>query len=146
MPIRIELGPRDLDAGTVMIKRRVAPIGADGKAVKETLSMNDLGVSIGRVLDEFQAFLYERALKLREANTVMIDSWSDFEKAFADDGSKFAWAHWDGTTETELAIKEATKATIRCIPLEGQGPAKAAGKCVKSGKPSERRVLFSKNY
>ena len=108
--------------------------------------MAELGVSIGRVLDEFQTFLYERALKLRDANTVTIDSWSDFEATFKDDGSKFAWAHWDGTTETELAIKEATKATIRCIPLDGHGPAKSPGKCVKTGQPSSQRVLFSKNY
>jgi prolyl-tRNA synthetase len=65
---------------------------------------------------------------------------------FADQASKFAWAHWDGTTETELAIKEATRATIRCIPLAGQGPAPEPGKCVKTGKPSSQRVLFSKNY
>ena len=146
VPIRIELGPRDLDAGTVMIKRRIAPVGPDGKAVKETLPMANLGVSIGKVLDEFQKFLYQRALQHREANTVSIDTWADFEKVFADDGSKFVWAHWDGTTETELAIKEATKATIRCIPLPGQGPAAAPGKCVKTGKPSAQRVLFSKNY
>ena len=65
---------------------------------------------------------------------------------FAGDGSKFAWAHWDGTTETELAIKEATKATIRLIPLAGQGPASEQGRCVKSGKSSKQRVLFAKNY
>ncbi|MBL8858119.1 MAG: proline--tRNA ligase [Planctomycetes bacterium] len=146
VPIRIEIGPRDLEQQSVMIKRRIAPIGPDGKAMKESLPLQHLGLSIGRVLDEFQAFLFDRAQKNMNDNTVMIDSWKDFEAVFADDGSKFVWAHWDGTTETELAIKEATKATIRCIPLPRQGPAKEAGACVKTGKPSAQRVLFSKNY
>jgi prolyl-tRNA synthetase len=146
VPVRIELGPRDLEAGTVMIKRRVAPLTPEGKPMKETLPMADLGVSIGRVLDEFQTFLFERAKAYRAANTVTIDTWKDFEATFANEGSKFAWCHWDGTTETEVAIKEATKATIRCVPLPGQGPAAEAGKCIKTGKPSLQRVLFSKNY
>ncbi|HEV8112184.1 MAG TPA: proline--tRNA ligase [Planctomycetota bacterium] len=146
VPVRIELGPRDLDSNTVMIKRRVAPLGPDGRAKKETLKRDGLGVQIGNVLDEFQKFLFERALAFREANTVTVDGWADFEQVFADQGSKFAWAHWDGTTETELAIKEATRATIRCIPIAGQGPDTGQGKCVKTGKPSPQRVLFSKNY
>jgi prolyl-tRNA synthetase len=146
VPVRIEIGPRDLEQSSVMIKRRIAGQTADGKAIKETLGMRDLGVSIGKVLDEFQSFLFERAKRMRDQNTVTIDTWKDFEATFADEGSKFAWAHWDGTTETELAIKEATKATVRCIPLQGQGPAPEAGKCVKTGKPSAQRVLFAKNY
>lgn len=146
VPVRIELGPRDLDAGTVMIKRRVAPKGPDGKPVKETLPRKDIGVAIGKVLDELQAALYARAHAFREANTVRVDTWAEFEAIFADQGSKFVWAHWDGTTETELAIKEATKATIRCIPLPGEGPAPESGRCIKTGKPSSQRVLFSKNY
>jgi prolyl-tRNA synthetase len=146
VPLRLEVGPRDLDSKTVMIKRRVAPAGPDGRPKKEVLKMDGLGVQIGRVLDEFQAFLLERAHAFREANTVTVDSWADFEQVFADQGSKFVWAHWDGTTETELAIKDATKATIRCLPLVGKGPAPEPGKCVKTGKPSARRVLFCKNY
>ena len=108
--------------------------------------MDGLGVSIGKVLDEFQEFLFERAKAFREANTTSVDTWAEFEKAFEGAASKFVWAHWDGTTETELAIKDATKATIRCIPLPGQGPAPDKGQCVKTGKPSGQRVLFSKNY
>jgi prolyl-tRNA synthetase len=77
---------------------------------------------------------------------VQVDDWRAFEEVFAGVGSKFVHAHWDGTTETELAIKEATKATIRCLPLDGEGPPSAAGRCVKTGKPSARRVLFAKNY
>jgi prolyl-tRNA synthetase len=146
VPLRIELGPRDIESGSVMIKRRVAPVGADGKPRKETLAMKDLGVAVGKVLDEFQEFLFEQAKARREANTVVLDSWKEFEEVFADQGSKFVWAHWDGTSETELAIKELTKATIRCIPLPGEGPAPEAGRCIKSGRPSKQRVLFAKNY
>ena len=146
VPVRIEIGPRDIEAGTVMVKRRVAPRGPDGKPMKETLSMQDLGLSVGKVLDEMQKSLFESAKARQAENTVSIDTWQDFEAVFADGQSKFVWAHWDGTTETELAIKEATKATIRCLPLPGQGPAPETGRCIKSGKPSTQRVLFAKNY
>jgi len=146
VPLRIEVGPRDLDSGTVMAKRRIAPAGPDGRARKETFKMDGLGVTVGKTLDEFQSFLFERAKAFREANTIRVDRWSDFEQVFADQGSRFVYAHWDGTTETELAIKEATKATIRCIPLEGQGPAPEPGRCIKTGRPSARPVLFAKNY
>jgi prolyl-tRNA synthetase len=146
VPVRIEVGPRDIEASTVMIKRRVAARDAQGKPVKETLPMQGLGLSIGRILDELQKALYEAALARREANTVSIDSWKDFTDVFDGAGSKFVYAHWDGTTETELAIKEETKATIRCIPLAGQGAPPEAGKCIKTGRPSAQRVLFSKNY
>jgi prolyl-tRNA synthetase len=146
VPVRIEIGPRDLEQSSVMIKRRIAPTTPEGKPMKETLKMADLGLSIGKVLDEFQHFLFDRAKAFREANTVSLDSWKEFEDVFAGEASKFAWCHWDGTTETELAIKEATKATVRCIPLAGQGPAAEPGKCIKTGKPSAQRVLFAKNY
>jgi prolyl-tRNA synthetase len=129
-----------------MAKRRIAPAGPDGKARKDTLSMDGLGVAVGKTLDEFQAFLFARAKAFREANTVSVDTWAEFEQVFEGAGSKFVWAHWDGTTETELAIKDATKATIRCIPVAGQGPEPAPGKCVKTSRPSSQRVLFSKNY
>jgi prolyl-tRNA synthetase len=146
VPVRIELGPRDLASSSVMIKRRVAPLDANGKPIKEKLGTQDLGVSIGRVLDEFQAELLRRARAFRDANTVSVDTWDDFRAVFAGEGSKFVHAHWDGTTETEKAIKDATKATIRCLPLDGQGPAAEPGRCIKTGRPSTRRVLFAKNY
>jgi prolyl-tRNA synthetase len=146
VPVRVELGPRDLASQTVMIKRRIAPIEPNGKPKKETLPMKDLGVSLGKVLDEFQAMLFARAHEFREKNTLTIDSWKDFTDVFADQASKFVWAHWDGTTATELAIKEATKATIRCLPLPGQETDAAPGKCIKSGASSAQRVLFAKNY
>ena len=146
VPVRVELGPRDLASQSVMIKRRIAPLDANGKPAKEKFAMEGLGVALGKVLDEFQKFLFERALKFRDANTVSVDTWEEFQKVFAADGSKFVWAHWDGNPVTEKAIKEATKATIRCVPYAGQGPAPEAGKCVKSGQPSRQRVLFAKNY
>jgi prolyl-tRNA synthetase len=146
VPLRIELGPRDIAENAVMVKRRVAPLDASGKAVKEKLSMTDLGLSIGRILDEFQSFLLTSAEKRMREGTVHVDSWKDFTDLFEGTKSQFVYAHWDGTTETELAIKEATKATIRCLPYAEDGPAAEPGRCVKSGKPSARTVLFAKNY
>ena len=80
------------------------------------------------------------------ANMVSLDTWEQFEQTFAGESSKFAWCHWDGTAETEAKIKELTKVTIRCIPLEGQGPAPEEGKCILTGKPSKQRVLMAKAY
>jgi prolyl-tRNA synthetase len=79
-------------------------------------------------------------------NSVTLDRWEDFKEAFAGDRSVFAWCHWDGTAATENEIKEATKATIRCIPLPGQGPDPEPGACIKSGRPSKQRVLMAKAY
>jgi prolyl-tRNA synthetase len=124
-----------------MAKTRIA----DAKD-KVKVPFEDIGVHVGKLLDGMQSALFERALAFRRANTVHVDSWKDFEAVFADQGSKFVFAHWDGTTETELAIKEATKATIRCIPLPGEGPDPESGTCIKTGKPSAQRVLFAKNY
>jgi len=81
-----------------------------------------------------------------EANTISVDTWEEFLAAFADGASKFVYAHWDGTNETEAAIKAETKVTIRCLPHPEDGPAAEPGKCVKTGRPSARRVLFAKNY
>ncbi|MEL6908245.1 MAG: proline--tRNA ligase, partial [Planctomycetota bacterium] len=90
--------------------------------------------------------LLHRASAAREEKTVSVDSWDDFVSCFEGGKSSFVHAHWDGTQETELAIKDATKATIRCIPLTGEGPAAEPGKCVKTGAESKQRVLFAKNY
>jgi prolyl-tRNA synthetase len=140
VPLRLELGPRDLEGQTVMSKLRVTDEG------KQKLPMDGLGAHVGKALDGLQQDLFDRALRFREENTVSVDTWDDFASIFEGSESKFVHAHWDGTTETEHAIKDATKATIRCIPLEGQGPAVEPGECVKTGKPSEQRVLFAKNY
>ena len=139
VPLRLEVGPRDLESRTAFAKRRIA----DGK---EKIPFDNIGVAVGKVLDEIQSELFRRALAHREANTVSSDSWADFESIFAGAGSKYVWAHWDRTTETELAIKDATKATIRCVPLAGEGPAPEKGVCIKTGRPSAQRVLFAKNY
>jgi prolyl-tRNA synthetase len=146
VPLRIELGPRDLDSESVMTKLRVAELDDRGKPLKQSLPMADLGVSIGRILDEFQADLFRRAEQRLQENTVHVDTWADFTDVFEGAGSKFVYAHWDGSAETEAAIKEATKATIRCIPTNGDGPAAEPGACVKTGQPSTQRVLFAKNY
>jgi prolyl-tRNA synthetase len=146
VPIRLELGPRDLEQRAVMSKMRLADLDERGRPVKEALPWDGLGVEIGKRLDAFQRQLFDRALAFREENTVEVDSWDDFASCFEEGGSKFVYAHWDGTTETELAIKEATKATLRCVPLDGEGPAAEPGQCVKTGHPSAQRVLFAKNY
>jgi prolyl-tRNA synthetase len=146
VPLRLEIGPRDLQSGTAMGKLRIAETDERGRPRKVPVPMEDLGVHVGRMLDEFQAALFDRALRFREENTVSVDTWDEFRDVFAGAASKFVWAHWDGTTETELAIKEATKASLRCIPLDGQGPAPEPGACVKTGAPSAQRVLFAKAY
>ena len=148
VPMRLELGPRDIESGSVMAKMRIAELDERGRPKKEKLPMDDLGVHIGKRLDDFQTLLFERAKARMEENTVFVDSWDEFQAVFADGASKFVYAHWDGTKETELAIKADTKATIRCLPLPEDAPARVfeAGACVKTGKPSAQRVLFAKNY
>ena len=146
VPLRLEIGPRDVAAGTVMAKRRLSELDERGRPVKEKLPMEDIGISVGKVLDEFQQHLLDRALAFREANTVTVDTWDEFQEVFAGGASKFVYAHWDGTDETELAIKQETKATIRLIPLPGEGPEPEPGSCIKTGKPSAQRVLYAKNY
>ncbi len=146
VPLRIELGPRDLAEGAAVGKRRIAPENAEMKGGKEKLPLEGLGVRVGAVLDEFQETLFARALAFREANTLQVDDWDAFQAVFTGQESRFVWAHWDGTAETEKAIKDATKATIRCIPLPGEGPEAEPGQCVKTGQPSAQRVLFARNY
>jgi prolyl-tRNA synthetase len=141
VPVRLEVGPRDVASLTAMAKTRIA----DSKE-KVKVPFEDIGVHVGKLLDDMQKQLFQRALAFRQANLTKVDSWSDFEAVFAGQNSKFVLAHWDGTTETELAIKEATKATIRCIPLPDEGLDDGAGQCIKTGKPSAQRVLFAKNY
>jgi prolyl-tRNA synthetase len=139
VPMRIELGPRDIASGEVMTRLRVS----EGK---EKRNMSTLAEDLPGILDTFQNSLLERAIAFREANTVSVNTWDDFLEVFKDNESKFVWAHWDGTKETEAQIKEETKVTVRCIPLEGQGPAPEPGTCIKTGKPSTQRVLFAKAY
>ena len=134
VPIRLALGARDLENGTVEIMRRDA-------LEKETVPLEGIEERIEKELEDIQQALFQRALKLREDNTFKIDSYEEFKKKIEDGG--FFLAHWDGTTETEEKIKEETKATIRCIPLDGE---EEEGVCMVTGKPSKRRVIIARAY
>lgn len=134
VPVRIELGPKDLEAGTAMVARR-------DESEKRAVKLDVLADTARDLLDEIQASLFQRAKAFRERNTVKADTWDAFKAAIEE--GKFVLAHWDGTAETEAAIKEETAATIRCIPFDREAE---AGACVRSGKPSEGRVLFARSY
>jgi len=151
VPLRLEVGPRDLAENAVMAKLRVAEPDERGRPRKEKLPMEDLGVSVGKLLDGFQRFLLERAQARLEASSCTVDTWDEFQDVFRDgESSRFVYAHWDGSAETEAAIKAETKATIRCLPYADDrpsaSPAPEPGRCVRTGEPSEQRVLFAKAY
>ncbi|MBC7425048.1 MAG: proline--tRNA ligase [Bacteroidia bacterium] len=135
VPVRIAIGPRDLENQTVEIARR------DTKE-KQTYSINDLSNKIIHLLSNIQENIYLKAKQFRDSNIHKADRWDEF-KEILETSAGFISAHWDGTSETEIAIKEATKATIRCIPLNNH---QEAGKCIFSGNPSTQRVLFAKAY
>ena len=135
VPVRVAIGPRDLENGTVEIARR------DTKE-KSTEKMEGVGEVIANLLDEIQKNLFDRALKFREEHTTEVDTYEEFKEVIDGKGG-FVVAHWDGTSETELRIKEETKATIRLIPMEGRSE---TGKCIYSGNPSECKVVFAKSY
>jgi len=135
VPVRLAIGPRDLENKTIEIARR-------DTLQKETIPMERLNEHIPALLDEIQKNIYARALKFRNENTHYVETWKEFIDVLDNKGG-FIMAHWDGTTETEEKIKEETKATIRCIPFNT--PAEE-GKCVFSGKTSDRRVLFARSY
>ncbi|HWA83122.1 MAG TPA: His/Gly/Thr/Pro-type tRNA ligase C-terminal domain-containing protein, partial [Fimbriimonadaceae bacterium] len=141
--IRIELGPRDLEANQCVVVRRDA-----SEKITMPLEEENTCTLISGELADIQHDLYQKALAFREENTHRVDTWEEFEKIFqGEGGGGFVVAHWDGTTETEEAIAAKTKATIRCIPLTPLQPDDAKpGKCVLTGKPSERRVVFAKAY
>jgi prolyl-tRNA synthetase len=135
VPVRIAIGGRDLENGTVEVSRR-------DTMEKETLQQADLENKISHLLEQIQDNLYQKALARREAKTSKADTFDEF-KCILEETPGFVSAHWDGTAETEQKIKEETKATIRCIPLNNK---KEDGKCVYSGKPSTQRVLFARAY
>jgi prolyl-tRNA synthetase len=135
VPVRIAIGGRDLENGTVEVARR-------DTMEKETLQQADIETKIEHLLEQIQSNLFQKALSMREANTTAVDTYEEF-KQILETKPGFVLAHWDGTSETEQKIKEETKATIRCIPLNYK---QEAGKCVYSGKPSNQRVLFAKAY
>ena len=135
VPVRIAIGPRDMENGTVEVARR------DTKE-KAVYQMMDLDVKVEHLLNQIQDNIYKKALDFREENTFRADTWEEFNKILDEKGG-FIYAHWDGTPETEQKIKELTKATIRCIPLNNK---QEAGKCVLTGNPSTQRVLFARAY
>jgi prolyl-tRNA synthetase len=135
VPLRLAIGPRDIENRTVEVARR-------DTLSKEVVPLDDVISQIPGLLDDIQQNIYNKALKFRNENTFQIDKWSDFLDVINNKGG-FILAHWDGTAETEEKIKEETKATIRCIPFDSP---EEDGKCVYSGKPSKRRVLFAISY
>ncbi|HAX92487.1 MAG TPA: proline--tRNA ligase [Bacteroidales bacterium] len=135
VPVRIAIGPRDIENNTVEIARR-------DTLEKETVSSEGLPERIKALLEDIQANLFQKALKFRADNTYRIDTWTEFIEIIEKKGG-FILAHWDGTSETEEKIKEETKATIRCIPFDSP---EEEGICIYSGLPSKRRVLFARSY
>ena len=135
VPVRLAIGPRDLENKTIEVARR-------DTLQKETIPLERLNDHIPALLDEIQNNIYNKALHFRKENTHYVDNWSEFIEILDNQGG-FIMAHWDGTTETEEKIKEETKATIRCIPIDSPDE---KGKCIYSGKPSDRRVLFARSY
>jgi len=135
VPLRIAIGPRDVENGTVEVARR-------DTLEKSTLQTSDLSIKIVHLLEQIQQNLFDKALDFRINNTHKADTWEEFQKLLDDKGG-FISAHWDGTSETEEKIKELTKATIRCIPLNNP---KEQGKCIFSGNPSSERVIFARAY
>ncbi|MCI6562248.1 MAG: proline--tRNA ligase [Sodaliphilus sp.] len=134
VPVRLVLGARDIENGTIEVMRR-------DTLEKETVTIEGIEGYVEKLLDDIQNNIYAKALNHRLEMTTKVDTWEDFKTQIEKGG--FILAHWDGTTETEEKIKEETKATIRCIPLDGE---EEEGKCIYTGKPSKRRVIFARNY
>ena len=135
VPVRLAMGGRDLENGTVEVARR------DTKT-KETVSVDGIADYVQNLLEDIQQSIYKKALQFREENTYKVDSFEEFINILDTKGG-FILAHWDGTSETEEKIKEETKATIRCIPLNQEAE---EGVCIYSGKPSKGRVVFARAY
>lgn len=135
VPVRITLGARDMEKGLAEVARR-------DTREKESMSVEGLTDHVVQLLEDIQMNLYHKALTYRNEHITRVDSWDEFVSVLNDKGG-FVAAHWDGTAETEEKIKEMTKATIRCIPLDN---VQEEGACVLTGKPSTQRVLFAKAY
>ena len=134
VPVRLVMGARDLENNTVEVMRR-------DTLEKETVSCDNIENYVKDLLDAIQANIFKKAYDFREAKTISVDSYEEFKEKIEEGG--FILAHWDGTTETEERIKEETKATIRCIPFDGD---KTPGTCMVTGKPSACRVVFARSY
>ena len=135
VPIRLGIGPKDIEKGSVELVRR-------DDLIKSFVSQDKLEIHIKELLKEIQNNLFDKALEHRDQHISNCDTYEDFKQILESKGG-FIAAHWDGTTETEIKIKQETKATIRCIPLDSD---KENGTCIYSGKPSNQRVLFAKAY
>ena len=135
VPVRIAIGPKDLEKGTVEVARR-------DTLTKSFMQQSEVSTAIPVLLDEIQVELFEKALKFRDDHSQTVDTWEEFEILMKNNPG-FVYAHWDGTQETEDKIKELTKATIRCIPLNNK---LEEGKCILTGQPSIQRVVFAKAY
>ena len=134
VPVRLAIGARDIENGTVEVMRR-------DTLEKQVEPLEGIAARVQALLEEIQTNIYQKALKHREEMTREVDTYEEFKKEIEKGG--FILAHWDGTVETEEKIKAETKATIRCIPLEGD---KTPGVCMVTGKPSAQRVIFARNY
>jgi prolyl-tRNA synthetase len=145
VPIRVEIGPRDLEAGTVFVGRR-----DKGPKEKQSYPKDEFPCQVPALLQSIQEGIFERALAFRNENTRVIDSKEEFYAYFTPKNEEkpeihggFALAHWNGSAEVEAKIKEELKVTIRCIPFE---EAPRAGACIFTGEPSPQRVVFAKSY
>lgn len=136
VPVRLAIGPRDLENGTVEVARR-------DTLTKESMPVENVVERVKSLMDEIQKNIYDKALANRESKIYKVDTWDEFKKQIEKGG--FLLCHWDGTKETEAKIQEETKATIRCIPVDSY-VIKEEGKCVYSGKPSHQRVIFARAY
>ena len=134
VPVRLVLGARDIEKGTIEVMRR-------DTLEKSEASLEGIEAHVAALLEEIQANIYAKALKFREEKTITVETYDEFKEKIEAGG--FILAHWDGTPETEEKIKNETKATIRCIPLDGD---KTPGKCMVTGKPSAQRVIFARSY
>ena len=134
VPVRLAIGARDIENGTVEVMRR-------DKLEKSTEKLDGIALFVKDLLDDIQTNIFNKALAHRESKTIQVDSYDEFKEKIEEGG--FILAHWDGTPETEEKIKEETKATIRCIPLDGD---KTPGICMVTGKPSAQRVIFARSY
>ncbi len=135
VPLRLEVGPRDVAAGQGVLVRRI-------DRAKETLPLDAIATELPARLAAYQSDVFQRALDFRAANTHHVDTWDDFVAVVADQGG-FVWAHWCGSAECEERVSSESGASIRNIPFESPDE---AGRCVVDGRPSQRRVVFAKAY
>ena len=134
VPVRLAIGGRDLENNTIEVMRR-------DTLEKETITCDGIETYVQNLLEEIQKNIYKKAYDLRASKIINVDTYDDFKQKIEE--GYFIMAHWDGTAETEARVQEETKATIRCIPFEGD---KTPGKCMVTGKPSAQRVLFARAY